>query len=98
MIIMKYLISSKKNNFSLFNNGNHYRDFTYIDDAVRICNFLIKKNIKKNFDIFNVCSLNLIHLTEVIYELYKYINKPYIIMKPRDKTYVYKTYGNDKKI
>ena len=39
---MKYLISSKKNkNFLLFNKGDHFRDFTYIDDAINICEQLI---------------------------------------------------------
>ena len=42
MMIMKYLIASKKNkNFLLFNKGDHFRDFTYIDDAINICEQLI---------------------------------------------------------
>ena len=37
MLILKYLLAAKKNkNFELFNYGNHYRDFTYIDDAIEI--------------------------------------------------------------
>ena len=45
MMIMKYLIASRKKiNFSLFNKGDHYRDFTYIDDAVNICELLVKRN------------------------------------------------------
>ena len=54
-------------NFSkidLFNNGNHERDFTYIDDVVNaIYRVLIKKNTKKIPDeIYNVGSDNPIHL------------------------------------
>ena len=38
MMIIKYLIDSKTNkNFLLFNRGDHFRDFTYIDDAINIC-------------------------------------------------------------
>ena len=38
MMIMKYLIASKKDkDFLLFNRGDHFRDFTYIDDAINIC-------------------------------------------------------------
>ncbi len=48
MMIMKYLIASKKNkNFLLFNRGDHFRDFTYIDDAINICEQLIDKKFKE---------------------------------------------------
>ena len=56
MMIMKYLIASKKIKISLYNKGDHYRDFTYIDDAINICERLIYKKFKKKFDIFNICS------------------------------------------
>ena len=40
--------SLKKNKtFLLYNKGDHYRDFTYIDDAVSICEKLISKKLKK---------------------------------------------------
>ena len=48
MMILKYLISAyKKLSFPLFNNGDHFRDFTYIDDAINLCISLIDKKIKK---------------------------------------------------
>ena len=48
MMIMKYLIASKKNkDFLLFNRGDYFRDFTYIDDAINICEQLIYKKLKK---------------------------------------------------
>ena len=40
----------------LFNKGNHFRDFTYIDDAIEICESLLNKKIKKD----------LIYLTSVL--------------------------------
>ncbi len=99
MLIMKYLIASKKKlKFLLYNKGDHFRDFTYIDDAVNICEKLVYKKIKKNFDIFNICSSKPLHITKVINEVNKYINKPKILKKPRDKADVYKTFGSNKKI
>ena len=38
MLILKYLLAAKKRKkLELYNYGNHYRDFTYIDDAIEIC-------------------------------------------------------------
>ena len=49
MMILKYLISAyKKIRFPLYNNGDHFRDFTYIDDAIDICISLLRKNLKQN--------------------------------------------------
>jgi len=99
MMIMKYLIASKKNiNFPLYNKGDHFRDFTYIDDAVNICELLISKKIKKRFDIFNICSSRPLLITKILKEINMYIKKPKILKKPRDKADVYKTYGDNKKI
>ena len=99
MMILKYLISAYKgSSFSLFNNGDHFRDFTYIDDAVNICKYLIKIKIKKKFDIFNICSSRPVRITKVLKEIDKYSKKPVIKKKARDKADVYKTYGDNKKI
>lgn len=99
MMIMKYLIASKKNkNFLLYNKGDHYRDFTYIDDAVNICESLINLRIKKKFEIFNICSSRPLLITKILKEINRYIKKPKILKKPRDKADVYKTFGENKKI
>ncbi len=99
MMILKYLISAhKKLNFPLFNYGDHFRDFTYIDDAISICIGLLNKKIKKKFEIFNICSSKPVLITKVLKEIDKYSKKPLIVNKPRDKADVYKTYGNNKKI
>ena len=72
MLILKYLLAAKKKkSFELFNYGNHYRDFTYIDDAIKIVLKLSKSKIKKKFDIFNICSSKPIKITEIL----KIINK-----------------------
>ena len=52
MLILKYLLAAKKKkNFELFNYGNHYRDFTYIDDAIQIVLELTEIKIVSKFDI-----------------------------------------------
>lgn len=50
------IIKNKKIN--LFNKGDHYRDFTYIEDVVRSIKKLILKPPKKNipFEIYNIGS------------------------------------------
>ena len=99
MMIMKYLIASKKKiKFLLYNKGDHYRDFTYIDDAVNICESLVKMNFKKKYNIFNICSSKPLLITKVLREIESYVKRPTVIKKPRDKADVYKTYGNNNKI
>ena len=41
MFMMKYLDSKKY--FNLFNKGNHYRDFTFIEDVNKVVFKLLKK-------------------------------------------------------
>ena len=50
----KKIISNKKIN--IFNNGNHYRDFTYISDIVNFIEIIIKKKENKKFEILNLGS------------------------------------------
>lgn len=47
---------------------------------------------------FNICLSKSIHILKVIKEINRYIKKPKIIKKPRDRADVYKTFGNNKKI
>ena len=57
MFIYKYLESLiNKKRFNLFNSGNHLRDYTHIDDVVKIMDLLISKKMSKKFEIFNICS------------------------------------------
>ncbi len=99
MLILKYLIASKKRKpFELFNYGNHYRDFTYIKDAVNLVLRLDKVKLKSNFEIFNVCSSNPIKITKIIDVINKEKIKTKIIGKPIHNADVLKTYGNNSKI
>jgi UDP-glucuronate 4-epimerase len=59
MALFKFTKSILSNKYlSLFNNGNHIRDFTYIDDITDGIMLLIKKPSKKSvpYNIFNIGS------------------------------------------
>ncbi len=48
----KNIIQNKKIN--VFNNGNHFRDFTYITDIVRFISKIIKTKNKTKFEVLNL--------------------------------------------
>ena len=99
MLILKYLLAAnKKKDFELFNYGNHYRDFTYIDDAIQIVLKLSKLNIGKKFDIFNICSSKPIKITEILKIINSLKIKTKITKKPLHTADVLKTYGDNTKI
>jgi UDP-glucuronate 4-epimerase len=99
MFIMKYINASLNNKkFELYNYGNHYRDFTYVDDVIGFVKKLVFKRIKENFSIFNICSSKPIKLSVIISELNKYVKKPKILKKPLHHADVLKTHGSNKKI
>ena len=84
---------------SLYNNGNHYRDFTYINDVVEILIKLSKVKFKKNYDVLNICSSrseSLIKFTKLIEKFYD--KKAIIKNKKRLNLEVLKTHGDNKKI
>ena len=70
----KNIIENKK--IELFNNGNHARDFTYIDDVIDGISALIKKPNKKQipFSIFNIGNGNSKKLKEYIKLIEKNLN------------------------
>ena len=99
MLILKYILAAKKRkSFELFNYGNHYGDFTYIDDAIQIILKLSKSKIKKKFDIFNICSSKPIKITEILKILNKLRIKTKVIKKPLHAADVLKTYGDNSKV
>ena len=99
MFLMKFLSAIyKKKQFSLFNKGNHTRDFTYIDDIVTIINSLLKKRLTGHH-IFNVCSNKPVHLSKIIYYINKHSKRlPKIVTKKFQKADVLKTHGDNRKI
>ena len=100
MFIMKFLkCLYNKKKLKLFNKGNHYRDFTYIDDVVEIISKLIIKKQDKKFKIFNICSNKPIHLKKLINIMVKQTKKiPNILLTNFQKADVLKTHGDNKKI
>ena len=99
MLILKYLLAAKKRkSFELFNYGDHYRDFTYIDDAIQIILKLSKLKIKKKFDIFNICSSKPIKITEVLKIINSLKIKTKVTKKPLHAADVLKTYGDNRKV
>lgn len=80
-----------KTPINLFNNGNHYRDFTYIDDIVKgiiKSLFRYENNIKEIYKIYNIGNGNPINLNEYILEIEKNLNisasKIYLPLQPGD--------------
>jgi len=66
MVIYKMIDSIfNKTKFYLNNNGNHYRDFTYIDDLTSILEKLLVTQTKKKNIVFNLCTQKPIKITEV---------------------------------
>ena len=99
MLILKYLLAAKKRkSFELFNYGDHYRDFTYIDDAIQIILKLSKLKIKKKFDIFNICSSKPIKITEVLKIINSFKIKTKVTKKPLHAADVLKSYGDNRKV
>ena len=99
MFMIKYMLSSKlKKDFNLYNFGNHKRDFTYIKDVVNLVYKVSNSKIKKNYDIFNVCSSKPLHLNTIMRHLNKRLGKVNIFKKKRDFADVLDTHGSNKKI
>tara|TARA_B100000959_G_C14972885_1_gene620432 strand:+ start:244 stop:1200 length:957 start_codon:yes stop_codon:yes gene_type:complete len=98
MLILKFLDYAKKNKTFLLNNsGNHWRDFTYIDDVTSIMIKLMSKKFKKN-NIYNVCSNRPIFIKELVSYLIKKTGFNKIKNVEVNKFEVYKTHGKNLKI
>ena len=99
MLILKFLkLAKQKKIFELNYNGNLYRDFTYIKSAVKLIKILSILDLKKDYDVFNICSSKPIKVIKIIDKLKistKYQNIKNISMNKHE---VYKTYGSNKKI
>lgn len=102
MLIFKYIRANLNNEkFYLNENGKHYRDFTYIDDVVKILIKLRTIKLKKSFDIFNICSNKPIKIIDVINKInqfYPSFNYTPIYSKNLKKIEVNITHGDNKKI
>ena len=86
----------------LYNNGNHYRDFTYIDDVCGYIEKVIEKapKFKIPYQVFNVGNSEPHKITNIIKYLKYFLNikKPKIKTKAMQIGDVHKTHANIKKI
>lgn len=102
MALYKFLKAIAKNKaINLFNNGNHYRDFTYVEDIVEsIFKLLSKKPTKKNdyHQIFNIGSSKPVFLKDIIGYFTERYNKIKINYLPIQKGDIYKTYASVQKL
>ena len=67
MSLFKFVKNILNNRYiEIYNNGNHFRDFTYIDDCVSGIIKCLKFKMRKNFEIFNIASEKPIKLINFI--------------------------------
>ncbi len=72
-IFVKNILNNKSIN--VFNKGNHYRDFTSVDDVVKAIIKLINKKPKNNYNIYNIGNSKSIKLLAFIKTIEKHLNK-----------------------
>ena len=103
MALFKWTKAMLENSpIKLYNNGNHFRDFTYIDDVTNyISRIVIKKpKLEIPYQIFNIGNSKPYKITKMI-EYLKFFLKnkdPKIKLEPMQIGDVYKTHSDSKKI
>ena len=98
MFMMQYLNATydKSKVFYLNNYGNHFRDFTYIQDVCKILKKLIYVKLKNKHSIINICSNKPLKLTSVINKINQLtMNKPRIKKRSMQRADIYKTHGDN---
>jgi UDP-glucuronate 4-epimerase len=99
MLLIKFFNSANLNKvFKVNNYGNHFRDFTYINDVIKIVEILIKIKIKKKHTILNICSSKPLKLIYVINKLSKITSFKKIKKIRLNNIEVLKTYGDNTKL
>ena len=85
----------------LYNNGNHIRDFTYIDDLIKIIHQLLYKKSKNKipFEVYNLASSSPKNLKDYISLIEKYLGKKAKIKNLKiQQGDVYKTHASTSKV
>ena len=89
-------------NLELYNKGNHFRDFTYIDDVCEYVETVLKKppNFKIPYQLFNLGNSRPHKITDIIQYLKNYlkIKNPKIKSKAMQTGDVHKTHANIDKV
>ena len=99
MLILKMLnLIFKSKTINIYNYGKHLRDFTYIDDLVKIINILLNTNFNK-IETFNICASKPIKILKVLELTKKNLNKEFSIKYcKKRKGEMNITYGSNKKL
>ena len=87
----------ERKTIKIFNNGRHYRSFSYIDDVVNHLQKIIflKNKSKKNYQILNIGSSQSVALSKVIKLISINLSiKPKLLMTKKQKGDVFKTQAN----
>ena len=88
---------SNNSPITIYNNGNHYRDFTYVADVVNILIKSIFNDIPLRYRIFNICASQPVKLLDLLRIInLKIKNKSKIVFKKKRKGEMIKTYGSNK--
>ncbi len=102
MALFKFSKAIKKNKkFQLFNKGDHYRDFTHVDDVTIAISKIINQppSSKVPYDVFNICKSKSIFIKDVVKKIELFYNKKAkIINLPLQQGDVKKTLGSSKKL
>ena len=97
MFMLKLFKSHIKNSYFYLNNyGNHLRDFTYIEDVVKVIGKLMNKKFNKH-EVFNICSNNPINIYDIVKEFQKK-NKLSVKLVEMHKADILKTHGDNAKL
>ncbi len=91
---------SKGSTLNLYNNGNHFRDFTYVEDVANIIFLIIKKfNLLKKVDILNICRGKNLNIRTVVNLIQSITGKKIKIKKTNfQRGDMEKTHGSNLKL
>tara|TARA_Y100000590_G_C15707321_1_gene1009100 strand:- start:1141 stop:2112 length:972 start_codon:yes stop_codon:yes gene_type:complete len=99
MLILKMLSKIKnKKHIDIYNYGKHLRDFTYVDDVVRII-YKLSLREKKGIEVFNICASKPIEINNILEITKKILKKNIKIrLKRKRKGEMNITYGSNEKL
>ncbi len=99
MLILKMLNKIKKKKYvDIYNYGKHLRDFTYIDDVVKII-YMLSLRKKIGIETFNICASKPVEINSILKITKKILKKNLKInYKRKRKGEMNITYGSNQKI
>nr|WP_321266970.1 NAD-dependent epimerase/dehydratase family protein [uncultured Sulfurimonas sp.] len=90
---------TSESTINLFNKGDMYRDFTYIDDIVDGIVLIIKSDLEENYNIFNIGNSAPVNMKDFVNIMQdKFQKEADIKYLPMQKGEVYKTYADISKM